>query len=147
MSGDDRGDGTNESGSRLQLRISSASETRYDSDTVPVRVTFENRDDDPVSVLDAFEPLPVFFSFRLVNPDGTPVSLPGAGKVDFGPQTPGRVELAPGETLSRTVDLASLLTEPLPPGRYSVSTTYHNQYGEDCFTGRLDSNTIEIDIE
>lgn len=142
----DRENGVNDRDASLQLSISSIPDSSYDADTFPIRVMFENRGDEPVSILDAFEPLPVFFSFHLTKSDGTPIPVPGGGKTDFGPQKPDRVKVAPGETFDLTVNLRSLITGPLPPGQYSVSATYHNQYGEDCFTGRLESNSIKIEV-
>ena len=138
--------GTNADGAALQLRVSALPETTYSQGHFPLRLTFVNRGNARVCILGHFLPLPVFFSFDLVKEDGTPIILPGAGKIDFGRQSPPSIELEPGGTWSVVVDLGSLIAEELPAGVYVVSATYHNQYGENCFRGYLRSNTIRINL-
>jgi len=111
----------------------------------PLRIRFTNEGDAPVDILEAFEPLPVFFAFHLVRPDGTPISLPGAGKIDFGPDGPGHITLQSGETFTLDVDLASLGDVP-EPGLYRLSATYHNQYGRPSAQRVLTSNTIDVQV-
>jgi hypothetical protein len=113
---------------------------------LPLRIVFVNDATEPVRILDRFEPLQVFFSFQIVRADGTPLSTAGGGKVDFGPEPLGYVELRPGESHSIDVDTAGLLSEALAPGDYSISATYHNQYGERCFRGALESDPITISV-
>jgi hypothetical protein len=108
------------------------------------RVTFSNRSQHSINLLDRFEPLPVFFSFAIVRADGTPVPVSGAGKIDPGPLGLGCISLRPGETYATDLELAPWLRAPLPPARYDVAVTYHNQYGEECFTGVVTSNTISV---
>jgi hypothetical protein len=135
-----------EQSSHLQFEISAIPDATYTSENLPLRIAFRNRGPTVAYILDHFDPLPVFFSFRVVKPDGTPVSLPGAGKIDFGPQAPGLIELGPGKAWSTPVNLTPLIVEELPPGSYTISATYHNQYGDRCFKGRLSSNTIQVNL-
>lgn len=114
--------------------------------SLPVRIAFVNRGRVPVRLLAEFQPLPVFFSFELVRDDGTPIALPGAGKIDFGPGQPECLDLEPGEMHATDADVAEPLGAGLQPGRYTLAVTYHNQYGEDCFQGVLHSNRIELDV-
>ena len=110
------------------------------------RVIFANRSQRTINLLDRFEPLPVFFSFAVVRADGTPVPVSGAGKIDPGPEGFGCIDLRPGETYAADLDLAPWLRAPLPPARYDVTVTYHNQYGAECFAGTLTSNTVSLDV-
>jgi hypothetical protein len=130
----------------VELTLSTRRDAAADPRSLPVLMGFVNSGDEPVRLLAHFEPLPVFFSFRLVKADGTPVAVPGAGKIDFGPGKPECLELAPGDTHTVDADVGTLLTGELEPGRYSLSATYHNQYGEACFRGVLESNEISIDV-
>ena len=111
-----------------------------------VRIAFVNGGAEPVRLLGEFEPLPVFFSFRLVKADGTPLGLSGGGKIDFGPGRPRYLELAPGAKHTIDADAGTLLSDDLEPGRYSLSVEYHNQYGEDCFRGTLRSNAVSVEV-
>jgi hypothetical protein len=125
----------------LDLRIEPAPDSHG---RLAVRVTFANRGSGRVCLLDCFEPLPVFFSFHLVRADGTPVGLPGGGKIAFGPDAPGYVGLEAGQTFSLDIDLAPLAPRDLEPGAYDVSAEYHNQYGRDCAQRTLQSNTVGL---
>jgi hypothetical protein len=130
----------------LELLLSVRSDATVGPRSVPLRIVFANHGEAPVRLLAEFEPLPVFFAFRLVKADGTPVALPGGGKIDFGPARPACEDLAPGETHAIDVDVGTLLAEPLDSGRYSLSAAYHNQYGEGCFKGTLESNAVDVEV-
>lgn len=130
----------------LELLLAPIPGERFTAHRLPLRIVFVNGAAEPVRILDRFEPLQVFFSFHIARADGTPLSTAGGGKIDFGPEPPGYVELRPGESHSIDVDIAGLLSEALTPGDYSSSATYHNQYGEHCFHGTLESNPITINV-
>lgn len=105
-----------------------------------VMVLLENVGKGSITILKEFAPRPVFFHYNLIKSDGTPVDLPGAGKVDF--DRPMKyVTLEPGEFIGITVSLEDLYKK-LQNGKYELSVQYHNQYGENCFRGTLTSNTI-----
>jgi len=129
-----------------RVTLTTTQEMPVRPDSVGVRVTFSNPHDAPIHILDQFEPVPVFFSFDIVGQDGTPVFVPAGGKIDFGPVRPGCRALQQHESHSVDIDLRPLLSAPLRAERYSVSVTYHNQYGDRCFQGVVRSNTIAIDI-
>lgn len=130
----------------LDLKVSPAGATFTDN-RMPMQLMFTNLSSKDVRLLDCFEPLPVFFTFKLVGRDGTPIDMPGGGKIDFGPQPPGYIDLKPGATYSLDVDIARLISKPLSTGLYRISAIYHNQYGQDCFQGKLQSDWIEVEIE
>ena len=113
--------------------------------SIPLAITFRNGGT-PVRILRQFEPLPVFFSFDMVDADGTPLLLPGGGKIDLRRNVMEYVTLARGETYMLAVDIHHLMPSPLKADAYTLSVTYHNQYGEDCFRGSLHSNTITVTI-
>jgi hypothetical protein len=110
---------------------------------LPLRVTFRNVSGQPVRMLAETRPLPVFFSFDIVDSAGTPVPVAGAGKIDFGPSGPRFVDIAPDRTREVDLDLGSLAGD-WAPGRYRIVVTYHNQYGEGAFQGRLTSNPVDL---
>jgi hypothetical protein len=129
-----------------QLTIAPASRVPCFTDSIPLSISFDNREEALVRMLDVFQPTPVFFSFEIVGEDGTPVILPGGGKIDFGPEPLRYRELKMGDAYTVTIDIADLLSGPLRPGAYAVSANYHNQYGDRCFRGIVGSNTITIRI-
>jgi hypothetical protein len=134
------------SDSGLTFAIEAPGTARWDR--FPVRAVFTNRGAAPVRLLNLFQPLPIFFSFDLSGPDGTPVILPAGGKVDIPAGEDRYLDLAPGADFDLEIDLAPLA----PPdarngsGRYQLSAEYHNQYGRDCFQGRLRSPAVEVDL-
>lgn len=133
-------------GATLQLVISAIVGAPYEPFSLPIRITFTNHGTAPIRILDHFEPLPVFFLFEVVGADGTPLIIPGGGKIDFGPNAPGYFELRPSDSRSIEVNVGRLLTSALQLGLYSVSVTYHNQYGDRCFRGSVKSNTIMVEV-
>jgi hypothetical protein len=130
----------------IQLTIAPASPAPCFADTIPLSIGLGNRSDASVRMLDVFEPTPVFFSFAIVRADGTPVIVAGGGKIDFGPGQLHYRELKKGDVHTVAVDLAAVVHPRLRPGSYTVSATYHNQYGEECFRGVVSSNSIAIRI-
>jgi len=131
------------------LRVELTGDANYSPTHIPVDLVFDNSGPEPVRLLNQFEPLPVFFSFRLTRPDGTPVAVAGGGKADFPTGALECVELRTGETVRTSVNLASTVASHtrLEPGRYALSATYHNQYGEDCFKGSVESEPVELVLQ
>jgi len=112
-----------------------------------VTARFVNTSQRPLRLLDLFEPLPVFFTARLVAPGGGEVDIAGAGKLDPLQGSLRYAELAPGAILEAALDLAPWLrASSLPGGTYRLSLQYHNAYGEDCFKGLVDSAAIEVRV-
>ena len=115
---------------------------------IPLRIAFENSGAGKVRLLAVFDPLPVFLSFDIVREDGTPLAdLPGGGKVAFPPGLLRYVELAEGEFFGFRVDLAAFLARRLDEGRYRIFATYHNQYGENCYQGKVSSPWLELTVK
>lgn len=130
----------------LRVNLSTIPGADYGPSSLPLRVTFANERTLPLRILAVFEPLPVFFTFHVVKSDGTPLALPGGGKIDFGPDGPGYLELPPGGSHTIEFNIGTWFSRPLDPGPYSVSVTYHNQYGEDCFRGTVASDPIHVEV-
>jgi hypothetical protein len=117
----------------------------YPNSQIPVQITFENSSDNPLKILKAFEPTPIFFQFEIVAEDGTIIDVPGGGKIAI--DNMEYLTLAPNETYIHKVDISSILDQPLENGKYSVSIEYHNQYGDkDCFTGKVVSNSVHFEV-
>jgi hypothetical protein len=130
----------------IVLRLTAAPGPAAGPGEIPVRVCFHNASHEPVRLLAVTEPVPVFFSFSIVDADGTPVPAAGGGKIDFGPEGPGYVQIEPGGDWCVGVDLSSLLARPLAPGSYRVGVQYHNQYGDNCFRGQLTAGPVVVHL-
>lgn len=119
--------------------------TAYPSDNVPVRLILRNVGKSSVSVLNHFEPLPVFFAFDIRRADGSRIDVPSAGKISL--DRFEIVSIEPGHFVSVDTNLRKVLTQPLEPNKYSLTVEYHNQYGGGrCFTGTLKSGSITFEI-
>jgi hypothetical protein len=97
-------------------------------------------------MLQVFDPLPVFFMTSLVRIGGGEVDVTGAGKADIPEEELQTIEVAPGGHLDVDLDLKPWIREPLLPGRYTLSLTYRNAYGQDCFRGPLTSDAITLEV-
>lgn len=129
----------------LQVAIESDSST-WSVNSAPVSVTFRNSGPNSFELLDLFDPIPVFFGFQIVRSDGTPLQVPGAGKIHLGPADV--IVLGAGETHTVELDIGSLLADAeIKSDSYTVSVTYQNQYGEGCFHGRVESNEVVVTIQ
>jgi hypothetical protein len=93
-----------------------------------------------------FDPVPVFFSFHIINENGTILNIPQAGKLELSPIPLGYKVLNPNQYWSIEINLRGWIQDFLFPGLYHVTVHYHNQYGEDCYHGTLLSNEIKIKI-
>ena len=115
---------------------------------IRLTVTFRNVGSSRIRLLRHVTPLPVFFAFDLAHADGTLVDLPGAGKIDLVRDDIVYVTLDAGETFDVEVDLSEIMDPPrrVRPGDYSLRATYHNQYGENCFTGSVQSEPIQLTL-
>lgn len=122
---------------------------KYTVKNIPIGVVFLNSDDQVTRLLNVFEKpkaLPVFFSFNLTDAEGTPVQTLGGGKIALSKNSMRYIELRKNEKYSLILNLKEFIPSDisLKPGAYNVSVKYHNQYGEDCFKGNLESNTISL---
>ena len=114
----------------------------------PMRVTFKNTGSAELRILDVFEPTQVFFQFSVTRPDGTPITIPGGGKIDPPAGVEQFIAIAPGAAHTREVDMANLLPAgEWVSGEYIVWVNYRNQYGQGCFRGTAESNAITVTIE
>lgn len=135
--------------SNLQILISAVPDTTYTQKNIPLKVIFKNTNEtENIRILRHFDPLPVFFSFDIVDANNRFLDIPGAGKVDLHSDSIEYVSLSAGENFTLDVNLAKHLTNPqkVKTGEYTVSVTYHNQYGEDCFQGQISSQPISLVI-
>lgn len=117
--------------------------------SVPLDVVFKNVSTEAVRILKYFddqENLPIWFDLRMVRSDGTPVTdVRGGGKINLRGQL-DYVTLAPGGSFAVRLDIAKFAPH-LTEGSYSVLLVYRNQYGQNCFKGQLESNTIAVMIK
>ena len=113
-----------------------------------IRVSFVNVSSNDVRLLRTFSKQynqRVWFSMEVVGEDGTP-ALPVAagGKVSIR----GAMEyivLHPNESFGFVLDYRGLVPS-LSPGRYRVKVTYSNQYGRDCFRGKVSTEPFEVKV-
>lgn len=114
---------------------------------VSIDATFANAGSTQLRLFPHFEPEAVFFSARLEASDGTPLVLGTGAKAEFPDAEP--IDLAPGAAHSVRVALPALAPGvSAPAGSYSLALSYHNQYGNDCFRGWIDSvNSVPVQIE
>ena len=117
----------------------------YTSNGVIARVLIENIGKNKVTILKEFSPFPIFFAFRLVSADKTPIGSIGAGKISFDREL-SYVSLEPREVVGTSVRLEDIFPN-VKKGDYELAVTYHNQYGEGCFRGKLVSQSVRITIK
>jgi hypothetical protein len=116
------------------------------TDGVSVRLLLENTGKDKVSVLKEFDPLGAFFTFKLVSNGEITLDSLRPAKVSFGVDPPpAKVTLKPGEFVGVSVRLKDVFHH-LKKGDYQLEVTYHNQYGDGCFQGKLVSQPVNIKI-
>src|SRR5512141_788775 len=125
--------------SALSVTIAAEKSDFTAADTVLVNVTIANTGQKPVKVLKWFTPVEdVEESLFNVTRDGATVEYVGADYKRLAPTGNDYVNLKPGESFSRTIDL----------GQYydlSVSGVYQIEYNYDVTA--LASNKIELSVE
>lgn len=137
---------TSGTGTSLDLRIVPVKDAAPTPTSIPVDAMFINTGDDVVNILHRFEPIPVFFGIKIVRQDGTPIPTSRGGKIDLPETETDTHPLLPGESHTVRLDVRTVIPDSvvLEPGEYRVMITYHNQYGSDCFTGRVRSSPISL---
>lgn len=133
----------------LQIFLNTVPETAYTKSHLPLKVTFQNTGKgEAIRILRQFEPLPVFFTFSMVDKDGRHVAIPGAGKVDLPHHAIEYVVLSAGESFTIEIELAKHIAnrKQIKAGPYTLSVNYHNQYGEHCFQGEISSQPLTLVI-
>jgi hypothetical protein len=119
------------------------------NDNIIINMDFKNTSDKQARLLNVFDPLPVFFSINLLAQNGEEISPPGGGKISLDADSVNYIDLPPQASYDTVLNVSEALKKYdiiLPAGTYKLNMSYHNQYGEDCFTGWFDSNQIEIDV-
>lgn len=137
--------------SPLKISLSALPDVTYRRSNIPFNIIFENVSDHHVRILWNFDAqtLPIFFRFDLKSLDGTPVFLPGAGKISFYENSMKYVTLKKGEKRELQINLAELIPDStqVKEGHYNVSVGYNNQYGTDCFKGSVTSNEVQLYLQ
>ncbi len=133
----------------LKLNLQTVTGTNYCKENFPLVLSFENSSENTIRILDAFndpKALPVFFGFEIKDSNGTPIALPGAGKISISKNSEKYIELEKGGKYEITINLKDIIpqTTQLKNDVYSVSVTYRNQYGDNCFKGQIKSNVIQV---
>lgn len=143
---------TNSSGAGMNaktLRLTISADAKELTTThLPIQATFENVSDRAVKILERSldkRSRHIWFWLRMTYDSGRPVMrIRRGGKIQLR-GTKDYVTLRPGGTHSINIDAATL-APVLEAGEYRLKLTYVNQYGRDCFRGRLESNTINVTL-
>jgi hypothetical protein len=135
----------------LHLEARVIPETEYSVREIPIKVVFRNREEEPVNLLHIFDDPTIiksFFRFSLTNVNGTPIETLGGGKVSLSRNSFKYLRLQKGDKYAVILNLKDFLPNDhrLEEGVYNLSVTYLNQYGENCFKGSLESNTISVHL-
>lgn len=117
-------------------------------DPLKLRVEFINMGENEIKILKTFSNetnLFIWFHLKVVDAEGTPIlGIPSGGKITMRGKK-NYVTLNSKEGYSFFLD-ASKLVPVLKKGDYKLNLSYYNQYGEECFHGKIISNTIDIVI-
>lgn len=135
----------------LSLKIEAIDGVTYSSKILPINVVFRNTKDESIRLLDVFRDSKMklsFFTVKITDANETPINTVGGGKISLSKDAMKYITLKREESYLVPLDLVDFLPTDgrLQPGSYSVSVTYQNQYGEDCFKGKVESNTIILTI-
>lgn len=135
----------------LTLKTETVRAESYSAENMPINLVFRNTGDKTVRLLDVFSDSNanrVFFTIRIIDVNGTPVATIGGGKISLSKSSIKYIELEKGETLSVGLDVTDFLPSEysLKPGVYSISVAYYNQYGENCFKGKIESRAITVNV-
>lgn len=137
-----------EDGQPLRFTISRKTEGSSATSLGDIWGTFKNVSEGDVRLLklpDSSNSLRFWFSMVVANTNGTPVlDTPVGGKISLrGLQE--YILIKPQESYHFRLDHSRLMPE-LPSGVFHIKVIYRNQYGEDCFCGILESNSIDVEI-
>ncbi len=144
----------------LKLTLSTMPDTKYTVGNIPLKLTFQNTSEGQIRILDCFndpQALRIFFWFDVRRDNGEVVYIPGGGKISISKgdfkyitlEKDGKFELLINLNdimLPSTEKKAGVPNTELRVGTYSIFVTYHNQYGDDCFKGFINGNTIKVNI-
>lgn len=123
----------------------------YSTKDIPIELVFRNPNEKEVRLLDIFDDekaKQIFFTIELRDSNGTPLSTVGGGKIAFSRDSMKYVVLRKDAEFSVLLNIKDFLVSAtsLKPDNYSVSITYRNSYGEDCFKGSIESNILSLNL-
>ena len=137
----------------LVVRLNTVENEVYTKDNIPIKVLFENKGQSVCRLLNKFDRAQVFLRFKMTRYDGTPIMVEGGGKITFSSTNPpSYIELNSEESHAIIINIAELVLKDkytqtiFDEGSYSLSVKYFNQYGENCFKGRVESEPISVFI-
>lgn len=135
----------------LNMNVDIISGVNYSTENIPIHIVFHNNGNEPVKLLNIFDDskaVKIFFYVNLTDSKGTPVNTTGGGKISLSEQSIKYVELKKGEKYTVTLNLKDFLPKDysLKSGIYDVSVIYRNQYGENCFKGKLESDSVSLNL-
>jgi hypothetical protein len=130
----------------IKLTLEAIPPVQLAGQSITLLVHFKNVTKTPVSLLKVFEPIPVFFSVKIIDRvSDSPIEVPGSGKIDFFGKPDVEI-IQPNQEYVVKIDLGQLLgaKKNLKRGLYDITVTYHNQYGEEVMKDKVSSNVIQI---
>lgn len=135
----------------FEMKVKIVSGAFYTTGDIPLDIVFRNNADESIRLLNTFDDPKtkrVFFSVTLRDSNETPLFTAGGGKVDFSSDSLKYIELKKGEETAVRINLMDFAPPncSLKSGIYSVSIIYRNQYGENCFKGTLESNSLNLSL-
>lgn len=135
----------------LILEVRTINGATYSKEDVPLEIVFHNKSEKPIRLLNIFDQpdlVKIFFSLDLTDNNETPIDTLGGGKVSLSKDSIKYIELQKGETHSVKINLKEFLPPNVSfkPETYKVSVKYRNQYGENCFKGTLESNSVDLHL-
>ena len=135
----------------LEMKVKTVRGAIYTTEDIPLDIVFHNRANEPVKLLNFFNNAAekrVFFTVTLRDSHGSPFFIRGGGKIDIPRYASTYIELKKGEKTVVRINLSDYLSPitSLKAGVYSVSVLYGNQYGENCFRGTLESNSLSLSL-
>jgi hypothetical protein len=134
----------------IGMKVSVVAGVSYTTEDIPLDIIFQNDSEEPVRILDVFDnpaAKRVFFNIVLKDAEGSSIDIGGGwGRIDMSPGYAKYTELNENETMKVRINLKDyqLPSERLKPGVYSISVTYRNQYGTNCFKGTLESELHDL---
>ena len=124
--------------------------TAADKTNLIIHLTFKNKSDKTMRLLDMFDPVEIFFGLRIYTKEGKSFVPFLGGFIDFPYGTKlNYIDIKPNRSFVKELNLSNILKAnkiELEQTKYNLEMSYFNYKGEDCIKGRFKSNAIELNI-